>query len=1019
MTKLIVFPGGFHPIHSGHLEVYKYLQKRFPNEKILLSATNAQTERPFSFEEKRTLAMAAGIPGSNFVQVKRPYNHAEYLDELDGASTESNTALIFVVSEKEFSEKEGRFDFTHKQMKSADSKAEYQNGDTILKIFPKTEESLKPMKSGVAYVLMVPMMSNGISASEIRDKYKNWSEEKRLKFIRSLYSESGDSSEIKAILDGKLLERTIKEFKQFITERFWEAHLYWGWFNENGKMILPTAEMNTSSGDFIHANLAVDSNDLKNEPYDSSRYSEYKSQMTDKLKRGWVRWYVNGPTRSATKFSMDNHQGTLTFHTEIEDPKIMKKYLDLLPTMIRKVESTFPNRNRKIFSRGDGVIAKFYLYNDPEYNPGKESKFKITAEGTNPTHVIRKFRNAAYEAGVDGLEEETLNEYFEELDYTYWGLFDPKNNMILPTKEMLDSKKTGYYHGNIFPKKIDRFAAYYQGWVRWFVKNTEVYLYTEYTSSEAKEMMNFIDNRMINLFNIIKTNFPKRDKKIFTAPTAPIFNYVYLNYDRDGLLNIEEDTGIYGDTPYEAKKKARNFLVRELEQENIPIPGEPKVMVAGEEVVSEKKHYTGYLREWGWITNEGEFIDGNKHPDANEHQKITGESYTSSFAKGWIRFMLTNSWVMQFEFVPRYMQKEDIPAIKRGIRERVDAYPANVYQFLTTRLVGGSWQEFVKSFKSENEFLAYLERDVFPPKVKVVGEAHIHGYPAWGWISSEGKIYTSSNDSKKSESHGTMLYDITKVDGEASYMRRGWVRWFVEPTKTSGNKMWFETLKTPINSIVKSIAKLVKEYGSLAKGGFAINNGDNIIESMSPSEFIRDIREIFRIEESTITETKHEELDYIEWGWISPKGKIYDGVKSKYGNHVDLIMNAAGLDPEEFLTVRSHEISNWAVMKWSMQNGWVRWFTGKDKDDETVSMDMVFSLPLNHSLTSAAIEGMKKLVGELPIAGFSLDIPHQLTFVTKEYKNFTNRQTKAMWDYLSTLTGQTQPKRFFAKLNKR
>ena len=472
MTKLIVFPGGFAPIHSGHKAVYDYLVERFPNEKILLSATNSQVKRPFSFEEKRTLAMAAGIPGSNFVEVKQPYNHAEYSNEADD---EANIALIFVVSEKEFGEKDGRFDFTRKQMKSADTKAEYRNGGTTLKILPKKEENLKPMKTGTAYLLMVPVMGHGISATKIRDKYKNWSEEKRRKFIRSSYSESGDPSEIKRILDGKLLERTIKEFKQFVSEKFMEIHLYWGWFTENGKMILPTQGMKDSGGTFLHANLTSNS---PNEPYDSDQFDEYKSQMNDKFKKGWVRWYVSGPMRSSTDFSIDNHQGTLTFHTEINDAKVMKKYLDLLPSMIRKVESTFLNRNRKIFSRGDGVISKFYIYNYPafDYNPSKGSKFKITVEGTNPTHVIRKFRQEAYDAGVDGIEESTLNEYFEELDYTYWGLFDPKNNIILPTKEMLDSNKTGYYHGNIFPKKIDRFAAYYQGWVRWFVKHTEVYL---------------------------------------------------------------------------------------------------------------------------------------------------------------------------------------------------------------------------------------------------------------------------------------------------------------------------------------------------------------------------------------------------------------------------------------------------------------------------------------------------------------------------------------------------------------
>ena len=136
MTKLIVFPGGFHPFHVGHKAVYDLLQKKFPKAMLLVAATDSQETRPFSFDEKKILADAAGV--SNFVEVEQPFNMDEYTKRVD-----EPVVLIFAISTKEFNEDGGRFDFTKDQIKSRSPRAEYKNGSTTIKIYPKIEANLK------------------------------------------------------------------------------------------------------------------------------------------------------------------------------------------------------------------------------------------------------------------------------------------------------------------------------------------------------------------------------------------------------------------------------------------------------------------------------------------------------------------------------------------------------------------------------------------------------------------------------------------------------------------------------------------------------------------------------------------------------------------------------------------------------------------------------------------------------------------------------------------------------------
>ena len=92
-------PGGFHPFHPGHKSLYDWAVKQFGQTNVYVAATNNQETRPFPFDVKKQLASFAGVPPTNFIQVKSPFNMNSYTGLLD-----SSTALVFIRSKKDETE---------------------------------------------------------------------------------------------------------------------------------------------------------------------------------------------------------------------------------------------------------------------------------------------------------------------------------------------------------------------------------------------------------------------------------------------------------------------------------------------------------------------------------------------------------------------------------------------------------------------------------------------------------------------------------------------------------------------------------------------------------------------------------------------------------------------------------------------------------------------------------------------------------------------------------------------------
>jgi len=169
-----VMPGGFHPFHPGHKSLYDWAVKTFGKSNVYVAATNDTSTRPFPFEVKKQLASMAGVPGSNFIQVKSPFNAQSYANLVD-----ANTALVFVRSEKDKGE----------QPKPDQTKKDGSPG------YLRTYTNLKDLESSdvagyMAYGPTIDFKFAGMdikSATELRNKWPELDDETKLKAAMALY----------------------------------------------------------------------------------------------------------------------------------------------------------------------------------------------------------------------------------------------------------------------------------------------------------------------------------------------------------------------------------------------------------------------------------------------------------------------------------------------------------------------------------------------------------------------------------------------------------------------------------------------------------------------------------------------------------------------------------------------------------------------------------------------------------------------------------------------------------------
>ena len=175
-----VMPGGFHPFHPGHKSLYDWAVKTFGQGNVYVAATNDTAARPFPFDVKKKLAGMAGVPESNFIQVKSPFNAMSYQDIVD-----DTTALVFVRSEKDKAE-HPKPDQTKK------------NGEPgYLRTYTGKDLNSSDEMGYMAYGPTINFDFSGMqikSASELRATWPNMSDEDKHKAAALMYGNGHDEA---------------------------------------------------------------------------------------------------------------------------------------------------------------------------------------------------------------------------------------------------------------------------------------------------------------------------------------------------------------------------------------------------------------------------------------------------------------------------------------------------------------------------------------------------------------------------------------------------------------------------------------------------------------------------------------------------------------------------------------------------------------------------------------------------------------------------------------------------------
>ncbi len=201
MKKLVIIPGGFHPLHAGHKALYDAARAAFPSADIYMAATADTSTRPFPFEVKKKLARIAGISAHRFIQVKSPFRAQEITQMYDP----NETQLIFVRSDKD----------RDQQPQAGGVKKD----GTASYLQPYKRTGLEPMsKHGyMAYLPTVQFGPGMTSATEIRAKWPGMTPEQKISLVNQLYPDTQSKEPLAGVIVkmfdeviGSAVEETLK-----------------------------------------------------------------------------------------------------------------------------------------------------------------------------------------------------------------------------------------------------------------------------------------------------------------------------------------------------------------------------------------------------------------------------------------------------------------------------------------------------------------------------------------------------------------------------------------------------------------------------------------------------------------------------------------------------------------------------------------------------------------------------------------------------------------------------------------
>ncbi len=99
---IAIYPGRFQPMGPHHAETYKKLAHKYGPDNTFVATSNVVTlpKSPLDFEQKKRIMIKHGIPESQIIETKSPYQAVEITSQFDP----QNTAVVFAVGKKDMQE---------------------------------------------------------------------------------------------------------------------------------------------------------------------------------------------------------------------------------------------------------------------------------------------------------------------------------------------------------------------------------------------------------------------------------------------------------------------------------------------------------------------------------------------------------------------------------------------------------------------------------------------------------------------------------------------------------------------------------------------------------------------------------------------------------------------------------------------------------------------------------------------------------------------------------------------------
>lgn len=216
MKPLVVYGGRFQPPHKGHLASYNQLASKFGKGNVYMASADKElgSKDPFTWDEKKSLAVNMGVPSDHFIKVSNVYSLDAIKDKLP--FNEDDTVVILALSKKDADRLVGKTkDKEGYALKKDGSRAAIQH----------FRKDMKPASSGHMYAFVTdtetfPVAGEDVTgATQIRELYKNANDKTRVKILQDLYGKKANPK-VKQIFDKRLsamhTESILREYVEFL-----------------------------------------------------------------------------------------------------------------------------------------------------------------------------------------------------------------------------------------------------------------------------------------------------------------------------------------------------------------------------------------------------------------------------------------------------------------------------------------------------------------------------------------------------------------------------------------------------------------------------------------------------------------------------------------------------------------------------------------------------------------------------------------------------------------------------------